>query len=210
MTMSNSAYLLTPENVDTRLQRFAVRALRLIGWKVRLKPLPGPRGVVVVYPHTSNWDFIVGLLAKWAIGLPFRFIAKSSLFEGITGATVGRFIRYVGGEPVERGTSTGAIARLAARINQAEWYWLVITPEGTRSYRPYWRTGFYHIALTSKVPVACAYFDFAMKEIGLVDSVDLTGDQEQDMAKIRAILADHKGCRPELAAPIVLRPENEK
>ncbi|MCU6432198.1 1-acyl-sn-glycerol-3-phosphate acyltransferase [Undibacterium sp. Jales W-56] len=190
------------------MQRFAVAAMKLIGWRVLYKPLPGPRGVIVVYPHTSNWDFVVGVFAMWAIGMPFHFIAKSSLFEGITGATVGRLVRYLGGEPVERNASTGAIARLAERINRADWYWLAITPEGTRSQRPYWRSGFYHIALAARIPVGCAYFDFSKKEIGLVDYLPLSGDADQDMAAIGAILHNIQGCRPEKASPIQLRPED--
>lgn len=183
----------------------AIFLFSLRGWKVRYSPLPGPRGIIIIYPHTSNWDFVVGVLAKWAIGVPFHFIAKSSLFEGITGATIGRTLRYLGGEPVERGSSTGAIARLAATINAAESYWLAITPEGTRAYRPQWRSGFYHIARAANLPIGCVYFDFARKEVGLVDYIDLTGDVALDMEKIKSIFEGHPGCRPEWAAPIELR-----
>ena len=205
-----TADYLTRHNVTTRLQRLAIFLLSLRGWKVRYQTLPGPRGVVIVYPHTSNWDFFVGILTKWAIGEPFHFIAKSSLFEGVTGATVGRMLRYLGGEPIERGASTGAIARLASTMNAADWYWLAITPEGTRGHRPYWRSGFYHIALAANVPVGCVYFDFAIKEVGLVDYLHMSGDVEADMAKIRAILEPHLGCRPECAAPIMLRSDDSR
>lgn len=205
-----TAQLLHSHNVTTRLQRCAVFLLSLRGWKVRYQDLPGPRGVIIVYPHTSNWDFVVGVLAKWAIGMPFHFIAKSSLFEGLTGATVGRVLRYLGGESIERASATGAIARLAKTMNAADWYWLAITPEGTRGYRPYWRSGFYHIALAAKVPVGCVYFDFARKEVGLVDYLDLSGDIDADMAKIRAILQPHPGCRPALASPIQFRPDDQQ
>lgn len=203
-----TAQLLTPDNVTTRLQRFAVFLFSLRGWKVRYQHLPGPRGVIIIYPHTSNWDFVVGVLTKWAIGMPFHFIAKSSLFEGLTGATVGRVLRYLGGEPVERGTSMGTISRLAATMNKADWYWLAITPEGTRSQRPHWRSGFYHIALAANVPVGCVYFNFALKEVGLVDYVQLSGHVAADMANIRAILQPHTGRHPALASPIELRADD--
>ncbi|MES2105853.1 MAG: 1-acyl-sn-glycerol-3-phosphate acyltransferase [Pseudomonadota bacterium] len=176
-----------------------------MGWRVRFQSLPGPHGIVVVYPHTSNWDVLVGVLAKWAIGEPFRFVAKSSLFEGLTGATIGRLLRRLGGEPIERGASTGSISRLADKINASEWFWLAITPEGTRSYKPHWRSGFYHIALAAGVPVGCAYFDFAKKEVALVDYLELSGDPLADMEKIRAVYAGKQGLRPELASSIVLR-----
>ncbi|MBI3285335.1 MAG: 1-acyl-sn-glycerol-3-phosphate acyltransferase [Burkholderiales bacterium] len=205
-----TSYLLKKNEVETRTQRWALAILGSLGWRVRYRPLPGPRGVIVVYPHTSNWDFPIGILAKLAIGMPFHYIAKSLLFEGVTGATIGRIVGYLGGEPVERGVSTGAIARLAEKINRADWYWLAVAPEGTRSLRPYWRSGFYHIALAARVPVGCAYFDFSKREVGLVDYVALSGDAEQDMAQFRRVFEDVRGRRPGLASPIALRQDDPK
>ena len=200
-------YKLQKKQVETYTQRSALWVLKMIGWKVNFRPLPGPLGVIIVYPHTSNWDFMIGILAKLAIGLPFHFIAKSSLFEGITGATIGRIVRKLGGEPVERGVSTGAIARLAEKINRSNWYWMAIAPEGTRSLKPCWRSGFYHIALAARVPLGCAYFDFRRKEISLVDYLDLIGDSAIDLQKIREIYTGVQGCRPTLASPIQFREE---
>jgi hypothetical protein len=85
-----------------------------------------------------------------------------------------------------------------------------MAPEGTRNYRPYWRSGFYHIALAAQVPVGCVYFDFAKKEVGLLDFVEITGDVRADMAQIRTILGGHLGYLPEKAAPIALQCEEEK
>ena len=70
-----SDYRLQPKSLPTWQQRTALRVLKLFGWNVRFKPLPGPRGIAVVYPHTTNWDFAVGILAKWTVGLPFRWLA---------------------------------------------------------------------------------------------------------------------------------------
>ncbi len=165
------------------------------------RPLPGPRGIAVIYPHTSNWDFMVGVLCKWAIGLPFRWLAKDSLFKL---PVLGRWFRWLGGEPVERGTPSGTIKLQAERMNAADWYWLAITPEATRGYRPHWKSGFYHLALEAKVPLALVYLDYPNKTLGLVDHVFLTGDQEQDMAAVRAGFEGHFGLHPENAAPIVL------
>ncbi|MBC3927115.1 1-acyl-sn-glycerol-3-phosphate acyltransferase [Undibacterium sp. CY21W] len=205
-----TSYLLKKDQMQTLTQRVALRLLSCIGWKVHFRPLPGPRGIIIVYPHTSNWDFPIGVLAKLAIGMPFYFIAKSSLFEGFTGATIGRIIRALGGEPVERGVSTGAISRLAEKVNQSDWYWMVIAPEGTRSRKPYWRSGFYHITCAARVPLGCAYFDFRRKEVSLVDYLELSGDIDGDLAKIRGIYDGVQGCRPQLASPIQFRPDNAK
>lgn len=199
-----SEYVLQPASLPTRGQRVALRTLQLFGWRMRFKPLPGPHGVAVVYPHTSNWDFVIGLLGKWALGLPFRWLGKESLFKGLTGKTLGRMMRSWGGVPVERGQSTGATARLAATMQAAPWFWLALAPEGTRSYRPSWRSGFYHLAVAAKVPLLIVYIDYPNKELGVVDTIDLTGDPVIDMAAVAAAYKGHEGLHPELAAPIVL------
>lgn len=195
-------HLLRPAALPTFGQRTALRLLNLSGWKVRFKPLPGAHGVVVVYPHTSNWDFIVGLLGKWAVGLPFNWLGKESLFRGVMGMAM----RAWGGMPVERGASTGATQRLAAAMNAADWCWIALAPEGTRGYRPHWRSGFYHLAVTARVPLLVVYLDYPNKELAVVDTIDLTGDQARDMAAIAAVYQGHHGLHPELEAPIVLAP----
>ncbi|WP_420475550.1 1-acyl-sn-glycerol-3-phosphate acyltransferase [Noviherbaspirillum sp. ST9] len=196
-------HYLTPSNVSTRWQRCAVRMLALFGWRVNFAPLPGPRGVVIVYPHTSNWDFIIGLLAKWAMGIHFRWLGKEALFKGACGALLGPLFRAWGGEPIERGTSTGAIERLAAQIRSADEYWLALAPEGTRKYRDAWRSGFYHIAVTAGVPLGMATFDYAAREVRLVSYATLTGDVDADLADIREAYRSCHGLKHECAAPIV-------
>jgi hypothetical protein len=203
-----SDYLLRPAELPTWGQRSALRLLQLFGWRVRYKPLPGPHGIAVVYPHTSNWDFLVGLLGKWTIGLKFRWLAKETLFRGPMGVVM----RYWGGVPVERrGTPSGATQRLADKMNAADWFWLAITPEGTRGYRPHWRSGFYHLAVAAKVPLVLVYLDYASKELGVVDTVMLSGDPAADMAAIGAVYQGRGGLYPDKAAPVMLaepRPEH--
>lgn len=202
--MSN--YELQPAALPTWGQRTSLRILKMFGWRVLYKPLPGPHGVVVVYPHTSNWDVVVGMLGKWSLGLPFRWLAKDSLFSGLTGKTLGVFLRRWHGVPVERRTATGATARLARLMHESEWFWIALAPEGTRSYRPNWRSGFYHLTLAAKVPLAMVYLDYPNKTIGVIDTIELTGDPDVDMAAIAAVYKGHHGLYPELEAPIVLAP----
>jgi 1-acyl-sn-glycerol-3-phosphate acyltransferase len=194
--------LLAPQKLKAWHQRCALRLLGMAGWHVHYSALPGAHGVIVVYPHTSNWDFLVGIFAKWAIGLPFHWLGKEALFQGMSGASLGPFLRACGGEPIERSASTGAIERLAKRIQDADWYWLVITPEGTRGYRDQWRSGFYHIALTAKVPLVAVSIDYATKTVNVVNAIYLTGIKETDRAAIAAAFAGRRGLRPEHESPI--------
>jgi 1-acyl-sn-glycerol-3-phosphate acyltransferase len=200
-----SDYQLRPSELPTWGQRTSLRLLQLFGWRLRFKPLPGPHGIAVVYPHTSNWDFVVGLLAKWAIGLQFRWLAKDSLFWG----PMGVIMRYWGGIPVDRSAPQGATQRLVQDMLASEWCWIGITPEGTRGYKPHWKSGFYRLALAANVPVLLVYIDYAAKEFGVVDHLTLTGDEAADMAAIAKIYEGHAALYPKLAAPIKLAPRSE-
>ena len=44
---------------------------------------------------------------------------------------------------------------------------LAILPEGTRKRTPYWRSGFYHIALGAQVPIALGFADYRRKVGGI-------------------------------------------
>ncbi|QYF93391.1 1-acyl-sn-glycerol-3-phosphate acyltransferase [Massilia sp. PAMC28688] len=195
-----SHYELRAASLPRPGQRLALGLLQLFGWRVRYKPLPGPHGVAIVYPHTSNWDFVIGLLGKWALGLPFRWLGKESLFAGPWAG----IMRAWGGVAVERSAATGATQRLAEKMHASDWFWLALAPEGTRSYKPHWRSGFYHLALAARVPVVLVYFDYGRKELGVVDVVRLTGDQQADMASIAAAYQGRTGFHPELACPVTL------
>ena len=207
--MKNDTHLLRPADLPRFGQRISLRILHLLGWRVRFKPLPGPHGVAVVYPHTSNWDVVIGLFARWAVGLPFRWLAKEGLFSGIAGKTIGPVLRSWGAVPVERRSSTGATQRLVQTMFAHDWFWLALAPEGTRSHRPHWRSGFYHLAVAAKVPLLVVYLDFPNKEVGVVDTVELTGDQARDMEAIRKIYQGHHGLHPENEAPIELAPPRD-
>lgn len=187
------------------LARFARRVLRLAGWRVTFDGLPGPKGIALVYPHTSNWDVVWGMLARWAIAQPVRFVAKDSLFTGFTGATVGRFLRAWGGRPVVRSHATGTVQQLAELMDAEPWFWLAIAPEGTRRFRPYWRSGFYHLALARDLPVMLASIDYSRREVAVNHVLRMTGDVEHDLAAIRAYYADRKGRYPGNAGTITFK-----
>jgi 1-acyl-sn-glycerol-3-phosphate acyltransferase len=193
-------YLMRPDALPTWGQRTALRILNAIGWNLYFKPLPGPHGIAVVYPHTSNWDFPIGLLAKWAVGVQFRWLAKDSLFR----APMGALMRYWGGVAVDRSSPQGAIRRLAQTMHAADSFWLAITPEGTRSYRPHWKSGFYRIALAADVPVLLVALDYGKKVIDVTHTLTMTGDETADIAAIAQVYDGVRALYPKNAAPIRL------
>jgi 1-acyl-sn-glycerol-3-phosphate acyltransferase len=192
-----------PHPVQLRGNPLARRVLALLGWKVRFEGLPALQGVLAVYPHTSNWDFIVAMLAKWSLGLPVRFWAKDTLFR-IPG--FGHWLRWVGGVPVQRRAPQGVVAQVAASLAlaraQQRLYWLGLSPEGTRQWAPGWRSGFYQVALHAGVPLGVVSLDYGRKLVNATTFIELTGDVETDFASIAALLAGVQGKNPALAAPI--------
>ena len=189
------------------LQRFARALLRLLGWQIEYIEPPEPRGIIIVYPHTSNWDFVIGMFAKWAIGLPLRFVGKESLFRGLTGATLGRLMRLWGGRPVDRLRASGAVEQLAELMRSERFFWLALSPEGTRKFQGYLRSGFYHLALAMRVPVGLAFIDYGRKSVGVRDYVRMSGDVAADLQLLRSFYADKCGLHPHQASTIAFRGE---
>ena len=187
------------------LPRVAGGLLRLKGWHLVLaQPVP-KRCVVVFCPHTSNWDFPIGLLATWTVGIHFRWVGKDTLFR----TPLRQLFERWGGIPVNRRASTGFIEQMAAAFARSDEFPLVIAPEGTRSRTGHWKSGFYHLARAAQVPVALAFIDYSRKRVGIGGYVDLTGDVAADMADIAAFYADKVGRRPAQQGPVRLRDDGE-
>ncbi|HEX7442005.1 MAG TPA: 1-acyl-sn-glycerol-3-phosphate acyltransferase [Caldimonas sp.] len=191
--------------VQLRGSALARTLLRLAGWHVAFDGLPAKQGVAIIYPHTSAWDFVIGMLAKSAIGFPVVFWSKDKLFRL---PLFGTWLRWLGGVPVDRASPHGIVGQMARELVAARaegrFLWLALSPEGTRRRTAGWRSGFYHVALEAGVPVALAYFDYRERVVGVEHFMMMSGDADADMAEIGRYLAHRHGRRPELAAPIRL------
>ena len=182
-----------------RGSKLAGKMLQWLGWKSYFNGLPETRGLVVVYPHTSNWDFPVGLLFKWAIGVPFRFWIKDSV---VNVPVLGNWIRAIGGVAINRRAAHGVVEETVAQMRQADFFWLVVAPEGTRSKTNGWRTGFYHLWRASDCPLGLAFIDFGKKEVGVQHFARCSGDMEADFAGLAEYYAGRSGYHPDNAAPV--------
>lgn len=179
---------------------FAHWLLRLIGWRAVVPDSLPRKAVIVAYPHTSNWDFPLGIIGRAALGLETGWVAKDSLFRW----PLGSVMRALGGIPVNRRNPTGFVGRIAERFGEADTLRLAIAPEGTRSRTPGWKSGFYRIALAARVPLVLAVIDWGRREVGIVDCIELSGDEAADMARIAAIYAGRQGRYPEKQSPVAL------
>lgn len=170
--------------------------LRRAGWDFEGTVPEVPRLVLIGAPHTSNWDFVVGMLTVFAIGLDVHFVGKHTLFR----PPMGWLMRWLGGTPVNRSTSQGVVGQLIDTFEANEHYVLGISPEGTRRRVETWKTGFYHLALGAGVPILPAFFDYRRKRIGVGSLLHPSGDIDADIATLRAFYTPFEGKRPELYA----------
>jgi 1-acyl-sn-glycerol-3-phosphate acyltransferase len=168
-------------------------SMGLTGWHFEGE-LPDVRKLVlIVAPHTSNWDFLVGLQAKFALRLGGSFIAKHTVFRWPFGA----LMRALGGIPVDRAAATGFAAQVAQELRGADRMTVILTPEGTRARMPQWKSGFYRIAHEAGVPILPVGFDYRRKVIFFAPLFHPTGDYESDLKALRAHYRAEMGKRPE-------------
>ena len=154
--------------------------LRLAGWKIEGTLPDVPKVLVAVAPHTTNWDFIIGVLTLWALYIKISFLGKHTLFKGL----FGRWMRSIGGIPVDRSASHGVVGETVRAFAANEQMVLAMAPEGTRQLDKGFKTGFLHIARGASVPVQLAYFDFSRKVVGFGPMITTTGDVDRDLRTV--------------------------
>ena len=140
-----------------------------------------PKLVVVAAPHTSNWDGINMLAAAGYYRVKLRWMGKKELTTG----PLGFIVKWFGCVPVERKGNTDIVRQMKDAFDQVESMMLAVAPEGTRAKTREWKTGFYHIANMSKVPILMGYVDAEKKEAGFADFFYPTGDVDKDLEEIR-------------------------
>ena len=183
------------------LSRLCMWILNTLGWTIQTD-LPGiKKYVAIAAPHTSNWDFPLGILAARAINLQVHWMGKHSLFRW----PYGWFFRAIGGTPVHREQGQNYIKQMADLFEHSEQLVLALAPEGTRSKTDHWKTGFHYIARAANVPIVMAYLDFGKKQVGIGSMFYPTDDIETDFDKIRRFYVDRRGKNPEKESLIRVR-----
>lgn len=162
------------------------RILRLFGWKVEITAPRRDKCVICVAPHTSNYDFLLGLFAYYSLGRKANFMMKEFWFF----FPLKYLLTALGGIPVSRKGGSDLTASVIRDFNTRPYMNLAITPEGTRSRREKWHTGFLYIAYGAHVPLQLGLIDYKHKVIRVADEYPLTGDIERDMAGIKKYYAD--------------------
>lgn len=174
-----------PRKRNTVTQALSRAVLRAAGWRFEGAFPNLPKFLIAAVPHTTNWDFVVGVLARRAFGLDAHFLGKHTLFK----PPFGWLMRWFGGMPVRRDVPGGVVQQVVEAIHARDGFVLGIAPEGTRKRVAAWRTGFYYIALEAGVPIVPVTFDYGRRRVVAAPPVLPTGDIEADFRTMRAFFS---------------------
>lgn len=175
------------------LRLLAILILKMIGWRKEGSLPPIAKCVIILAPHTSNWDFFIGLAIAFALKLRAYWLGKDRFFRWPFHGV----IRWLGGIPIDRSHSSDVVAQMVQVFKERAKLTMVLAPEGTRKKVTYWKSGFYHIARGANVPIVLAFLDYLRKAGGIGPVFNPTGDIEADMEYIRAFYATVTGKYPE-------------
>lgn len=163
---------------------------KLLGWKLMgAFPDELKKYVVIAAPHTSWHDFYFGLLIRKITGTPINFVAKKELFKW----PMGMYFRAVGGVALDRTSGQNKVQAIADLFNSRAEFRLAIAPEGTRKKVENWKTGFYYIAKTAKVPIVMVTFDFGNKQNKISEPFYPTDNMEADFKVIQKFFEGVQG-----------------
>lgn len=167
----------------------------MIGWKsVGSFPYDLKKYVVIVAPHTSSWDFIIGVLFRYALDIQkAKYLGKQELFK----PPFGFIFRWLGGYPVDRSKNRNMVDEVVKIFEAHDEFAIALSPEGTRKKVDKLKTGFYNIAKGAGVPIVMVGFDFSNKEVIISEPMPTTDNQENDFKTIIDFFRPIKGKVPE-------------
>ncbi|MCP3956407.1 MAG: acyltransferase [bacterium] len=151
--------------------------LRLLGWRFE-GTLPNREKLVgILAPHTTAWDFVIGITAVAAIGIRVSWFGVDWMFRI-------PFMRAIGGVPINRSKTYGVVRGAVEEFGRRERFILGLSPEGSRKKVVPWKTGFHRIARGAGVPIMLVAIDHTEKWIRFGPLVDPSEDYEADMREI--------------------------
>jgi 1-acyl-sn-glycerol-3-phosphate acyltransferase len=181
--------------------RLAALVLRAARWTA-VGEVP-KTGVLVGAPHTSNWDFVMMLLIMWRGDVTPRVLMKKELFRG----PLGWLLHRLGGLPLDRDNPGAVVRELVREARSGEPFLLILAAEGTRKKGEYWKSGFWRIARSAKLPIALAFIDGPTRTAGFGPTITATADVVADMDKVREFYRDKHGIHPDRRTEPRLREE---
>lgn len=178
-----------PRKPNAFLAKLGRWGLRRLGWKVRGGFVDSSKIIAIFAPHSSNWDWIIGVLALWGLELKFSYMIKDSAFIW----PLSIIIRRTGGIAIDRSAPGDVVEQISQEFDKTDQLYFALTPEGTRKKVKKWKTGFLRLAYKTQVPVIPVSIDYPKKEILVPDAIELSGDIDTDMEKIQAYYQPFRG-----------------
>ena len=179
--------------------------LRALGWCIEGEIPDLPKLVIAVGPHTSNWDFVVGAAAMFALDLRLSFLAKHTLFRGPFAA----MLRWMGGIAVDRSSPHGVVDEAVAAFARTDRRFLAIAPQGTRAVGARYRSGFVHIALGARVPILLAALDYGARRVRFGPPFEPTPDVEAEVRRVSEFFSNVRGKNPRAGATVLVPPRTK-
>ena len=169
---------------------------KILGWRINgsINPKEIKKAVIIVVPHTSWHDFYIGIFVRRLLGVEINFVGKKELFRW----PFGWFFKWMGGAPLDRFKNQNKVESIVQIFNSKEVFRLGLAPEGTRKKVAQWKSGFYYIAHTAKVPIIPVSFDYRTKTVTIGSPFITTGDYEDDTRLLKLFFKGVVGKNPEL------------
>jgi 1-acyl-sn-glycerol-3-phosphate acyltransferase len=155
--------------------------MKALGWRTEGALPDIPRYVLIVAPHTSNWDLLFGAVTAFALRLDVYFMAKHQLFR----FPFGPLMRWIGALRIDRRVHADTVRHAVETFREHDRLVIAVPPEGTRARVKHWKTGFYYIAAGAGVPVVMAFIDYGRKTAGVGPVLVPSGDIDADMRSVR-------------------------
>lgn len=171
---------------------FASFCLFIMGWKIKGKMPDIKKFVLIAAPHSSNWDFVFFLLVIFKFKISIHWMGKHTLFKW----PFKWILKQLGGISVYRSKKGNVVNALTLLFNRSKEMIITIAPSGTRKKVTEWKTGFYHIASQSKVPIVLGFIDYNRKIAGIGPVFNPSGDIDADMKTIRSFYTPFSGRYP--------------
>jgi 1-acyl-sn-glycerol-3-phosphate acyltransferase len=181
--------------ITPALRIIAILMLKLSGWRLSVNKFPNPPFVMIAAPHTSNWDFILMIIAALNLRLKIHWMGKHTIFK----QPFSGLMKWIGGIPINRKNSHNVVKQTVAKFKDNPELIILIPPEGTRKKVSEWKYGFYRIAREAKVPIILVGIDGDKKELKLLDTFYPSGDFDLDLPLIKQYYQDLKGVNAEFS-----------
>ena len=175
------------------LRKIARFGINISGWTIKGKVPDEERIVIIAAPHTSNWDFILAMLAIFGLNIKVRWLGKNSIFK----PGFKKFFEWLGGIPVYRDNPSSLIENVVNIVKKERSIVIAMTPEGTRKKVKRWKTGFLRIAKQTHSKILLISIDAPTKSIEIGNIFNPTGNSEEDLAYIQKYYSTFRGINPQ-------------